>query len=285
MKPSPHPVILTAGALALASFALPSFAATTIIFSDDFGTSPTPGTLNDFGYYTQANSGGMWSVLTSDAGTTMSANFLRNGGSSANTNTIKQWMDTPVTLSGVGDSITVSFDMDSRNAFSASATLNLKIALYDSSYTITENKITGPNPFDGKVSGYGYFQTNAGGNVHRLTNFDATEDLSGAPSSVLPSGLYDQAVHSVSFSITKEAAGATFALYDGNTLLYCHTDPTATNLTFNTLRLMNPGVGGAGVFVDNISVIHTTAVPEPSSAAALAGLATLGPVATRRRRK
>src|SRR5690606_38689153 len=113
---------LAAGALALALFALPLQAATNVIFSDDFGTSPTPGTINDFGYYTQANSGGMWSIYTSDSGTTMEGNFLRNGGQSANTNTIKQWMDTPVTLTNAGDSLKVSFDMDSRGPFLVTST-------------------------------------------------------------------------------------------------------------------------------------------------------------------
>jgi len=287
MKQTPQ-LTIAAGVLTLALSALPLHAATNVIFEDDFGTSPTPGTINDFGYYTQANSGGMWGILTSDSGTTMDANFLRNGGSSANTNSIKQWMDAPITLSGVGDSLVVSFDIDSRGPFLEGSALNLQIALYNSSYEITANQISGANPFVGNVSGYGYFQTMDGGNVYRLTDYDTTADLGGSPDSITaPAELYDQTVHTVSFHITKEETGATFALYDGTNLLYSHTDTTASSFTFNTLRLRNPGVGTGGVYLDNISVTHTTGstIPEPSVAGVLAGIATLGFVAGRRRRR
>jgi hypothetical protein len=266
-------------------------AATTVIFADNFDSATVPtSTINEFGYYTRANSGNPWAIKTGSSATTHTGNYIETGGSTANGDTIKQWVGSPVSLN-VGDTLTASFDVDNRSSvvLSPLSSLNLKMTFFDSSHTITANSIGATNPFNNKVSGYGYVQTNAGGSIQRYTNYDTTTALGGTPPAAAQFAdfqqIYDLSVHTLTFSITRQLAGATFTFAEGGNIIYSYTDTTASAFTFNTLRLLAAGASGNGFYIDNIGVTLTTAtIPEPATAAVLAGLGMLGLAATRRRR-
>lgn len=203
----------------------------------------------------------------------------------------------PVSLASVGDKISVAFDLTPTTASPTGGNL-LRIALLHSDSA----RFTGDaNSNLALQSGYGLFinpGTQVGGLYNRttdsgalLSSLTAGNGWSAAGTGITPAvedqfGFAQNSTYRVSFTIEREASSLKFTYTaDGNgesvaaSLSYA----TVNTYDFDTVAFGWGNAFGTGL-IDNVVVTHT-AVPEPSAAAALAGVAVLAGVALRRRRR
>ncbi|MDB4474791.1 PEP-CTERM sorting domain-containing protein [Opitutaceae bacterium] len=113
-------------------------------------------------------------------------------------------------------------------------------------------------------------------------SFDGNRSGTGPANSVVEVFLNSSSQGTSSAFVVTDESGAP----SGETNTFDHTDLTSVTATGQVeYRIYGYNASGSGNFrVDNLTAIGTvSAVPEPSSFAALAGLAMLGFVATRRR--
>lgn len=253
-------------------------AATSILVSENFDSMR----LNDddldredlaaAGWYSWAanTSGAYAGIVVAPSG--MSGRVLNVGGSSANSYHHTQWND--VSLSNVGDSITLT--LDARAASIGNNTNPFEFAFLDSSTVITEHSKGGTDPMS-TASGFSYRINSTGEAFLAYTNGTATSIASDA---TYPS-IFGSVVNSFSFSVTITSADtANLRLMVNGVESLSFNQSFSGSIDFNTLRIRS----STGAQWDNINVIHVAAIPEPASVAALAGLATLGLAAARRRR-
>lgn len=200
-----------------------------------------------------------------------------------------------ITLSPTGiTSITVSFDYSASNL----ATLSTwRWGLLNSAghlTTDTTGATNGASNYAG-VEGYSFIGgigTGTGASSWRFgetasavgtdfTNSGTNPALGGSHANV---ALTNNTVYngSLTLTLTETNTLSISATVAGYTLTA--TDATPTTLDFNGFWMLT-GTSGNVMTVDNFQITGVTAVPEPSSAAALAGLAALGCLGLRRRRR
>lgn len=276
--------ILAAGALAAVVSLCPLHAVSlpiAIDFNTDDGTADTA----DYGVYQWNNGGGRWSVVTSTtAGLGGTGNALRNGGGgTANTKLYVQW-DT-VTLSDIGDSVTVSLRY--RSAGVIATNRNFDIALLDSNqaFLTADPVFNGPSANDPArlATGFAYELTDTPS--VQITEYVGTFSAAGATQVVrvddagaAQPGIFDTLAHTLTYSLIKTETGVTVSFSADNGYSYTSQQSFSGDLDLNTLLFK----AGTASFIDDISVTYST-VPEPSTYAVLAGVAVLGLAATRRR--
>lgn len=285
MKHTPHPA-LAVGALALGLFALPANAATSILINENFDSIANNTDLNSAGwYYRHASvSTAYWPGPAAYSNGTMSGNVLRGGtGSSENAWVLTQWDRT--TLTNVGDSLSVTFDMRLTNAH------RFNVSFFDAEGTsITANSNSGTTNVIAGSTGYGYeqlftSQTLTTSGIITTTVANTGHDASVFKTSLTPTLTGE--VMTLTFSVTLVETGAQVSLLRGATVLDQWIDTSVVgSISFDTLKFgLSTKVSAIDTrALDNVVLSYTAAIPEPSSAAALAGLATLGLGATRRRR-
>lgn len=290
MKPTPHPVF-SASVLVLALSALPASAATSVLFSENFNAITNNTELNTAGWFYRhgSNTSTYYPGPIAHSSGTMSGNVLRGGtGSSANAWVLKQWGGT--TLTSVGDALSVTFDL----SMVASAS-RFNVSFFEAGSTvITANSYsTGGvaggsiNPITGST-GYGYHHDFGAGTAGIVTTTVANTGFDTVAYKLSDTANIVGEVRNLTFSVKLVETGAQISLFQGAQQLSQWTDTSVSgSISFDTLKfwISSGNTTTANRALDNVVLSHTSAVPEPSSAAALAGLATLGLVATRRRRK
>lgn len=204
-----------------------------------------------------------------------------------------------------GDTLTVSANVRTSVAnVNASGSGAFRIGLFDHGDTIQSNNVgtfggfpsTTFNDDQGYIANYstnfsGFAtvaaQGRSGGSA--TSAFAGTLEALGAGTagtSVIP---FDTNL-AVSFVLTRSLDGSSVSISSTfNGASVTQSDATGPYTTFNQLGIFfGSGWGNAGTpranFIDDVSVIHTSAIPEPSTFAALAGVAVLGLAASRRRR-
>lgn len=287
---------LAAGALALALFALPLQAATTEIFSENFNNIADNTALNTAGWYYRHGSASTsyWPGPIAYENGTMSGNVLRGGsGSSGNNWVLKQWGGT--TLTNVGDSLSLSFDM----SFNLPGRFN--VSFFDTGGTeITANSHsigipTGTNSVIAGSTGYAFEQIYASGEPTSGGIGTTTAALNGFDTVNLQTSLETLPsltgnVSTFTFTVTMVETGAAISFLRDGAVLDSWTDTSVTgSASFDTLKLWVSATNSSTVnrALDNVVLTHSTGstIPEPSAAGVLAGIATLGFVAGRRRRR
>jgi len=280
--------LLLGSALVSASFA--SLEASTVLINENFSTLTTSTGLTQAGWYFRNgdSTGAAWPApasLASPIGN-LSGTVLRGGltsGTSANTWLLKQWGGT--TLTDVGDSLTLSFDA----VFSGSDEFN--VSFFDAEQTITGNALGGASPIAG-ASGYGYMQT-FGANpvagvisstVQTGTQTGANSDVNTLRDSLGSIPSITGSAYNFSLTATKVEDGAQISFYRDGTLLSSWVDTSIVGgMELNTFKIRLTGTTTSR-YIDNIVLTQGSAIPEPSTYAAFAGVAVLGLAAGRRRR-
>ncbi|MBC2603652.1 hypothetical protein [Puniceicoccus vermicola] len=254
------------------------------VFSDDF-TGVDPGApsekqstgLNDYGYFFyNGNEGGYpWTVGT-DNNSPLSGDVLRNQGAQAtNTYTYRQFGE--VSLTNVGDSISLTLDYNPNGATSG----NLTIALLNSETTITANSFGGSSLTpDG--DGYMFHQVISGSdtspNYYDVVNdssyFNAANIIHTPSETATIGGPADGKTFSL--TLTKTVLGVQIDASIAGTTFSSFEDTTGDIYTsFNTMRIRS----ASGFNFDNITL---SSVPEPAAGAMI--LAMLAGVFCLRRR-
>lgn len=253
-------------------------ASAAVVFNDTFD-SGVPG---DYGYRLIRNAGA--GVASSISSGSLLVDLAASG--SQNTGIYKKFTDQ--TLTNVGDSITLSFNLSFTSTASTSGSA-FRIMLGQSS-------IAGTGAVD-----FNAFPTDTLFTTMRLGNGTSTSasirshvTVDGANISTLTGtntnftqAVGTSSITSVAFSFTKTASGIDIGgSLNGNSIgTFSRTDTSLPDVitTFNFFGIyQNSSTTNLDFTIDNVSLV--TAIPEPSSAAALAGLGVLGLVATRRRR-
>jgi hypothetical protein len=253
--------------------------ATTPVFSDDFEDG------NRAGWYNNAAS---TSLGPSNASATHK--LTGNALSIMNSTATGLGYFTPVTL-GVGESLTFSFNM----SLTAVSDVNggLVFGLFNSSTgpKATADNQSGTNDYSA-YQGYRAF-SNPGSGATSLTSIGKRE----AGQSPIIDGSYTalaggigQGVnlaaatpYAVLLTIARTGETSISMTYTINGLSFTGTDGAATNFTFDTFAWKKGNVGGT-LYLDDIAVSYTSSIPEPSTAALLAGLG-IGVLAVAARRK
>jgi hypothetical protein len=229
------------------------------VMTDDFSSVSN---LNSDGWYFASASaaGTAWTTAT-DNTTPLSGTVLSNvsPGTSANTLAYKQF--SAVTLSNIGDSITVQL------AFHMPATASsggFSVSLLNSTQTMTTDIFGSSVLTDAK--GYGVYDpilTGATSPTYwRVTGnspLPYATKLYTTPESVSAN---DNAGHVLTLSLLKTSTGIEIQIKIDQTILSSFTDIGSTNFSYNTLRLS----GGVGKTLDFDNII-VSSVPEPSSVA------------------
>lgn len=168
----------------------------------------------------------------------------------------------------IGESITVSFDFRITNT-AANDGAGLRFGLSSSSNTYAFTFGTGTTTGGGMAQ----FGANTMGGTNTIY-----------PATGTPFAINDTATHSFSFTITRTSGTSLSFLgsVDANTISAV-TSNSISNFTFNSIVL---GQGNTinDFNIDNVLVFQST-IPEPSTYAALTGLAALGLVICKRSRK
>ncbi|AHF93749.1 anchor protein [Opitutaceae bacterium TAV5] len=263
------------------------------LFSDDFtgvstNGSDTTQSLNDYGwYFRNSNAAGTtWTVVDKPAAsTTQSGKVLRNPASgAANTSAMKQF--DAVTLSSVGDFISVSFDVFSGVT---DGTKQLQVGFFDLGTKLDANLLPGDDPVAGKT-GYAYgqgFTTDRGTYALKSGASNVTGSTGGT--GTIEGALFTaSADHKLTFTLTMTAAGLELAtIFDDRSMSsYTLESLAGGSITVDTLWLLTGGVASTVNF-DNITVTtNTSPVPEPATVAMFLGAAVLATafIASRRRR-
>lgn len=290
MKHTPHPVF-SASALVLALSAIPASAATTVLFSENFNSIANNTELNTAGWYYRhgSNSTTYWPGPVAYSNGAMTGNVLRGGtGSSANAWVLKQWAGT--TLTSVGDALSVTFDLSM-----VSTASRFNVSFFEAGNTvITANSYSTGGIAGGSANaiagstGYGYHHDFGAGTAGIVTTTVASTGFDTVAYKPSDTATIVGEVMNLTFSVKLVETGAEISLFKGTQPLSQWVDTSVSgSISFDTLKfwISSTNSATANRALDNVVVSYTSAIPEPSSAAALAGLATLGLVATRRRRK
>ncbi|MFH1498509.1 MAG: PEP-CTERM sorting domain-containing protein [Verrucomicrobiota bacterium] len=278
--------ILATTSLALALIA-PQLNAATLPLNINFNADDGTAHVNDFGVYQWNNGGGSWSITTSTDAGMGSGNVARNsGGGVANTRLYIQW--DPVTLTNVGDSLTVSLLF--RSVLSADTSNNFQLALVDSNQTAlaadpTFNAPANNDPMN-LATGFGYRLTTTGPAV-QVIEYVGTSSTSGSTPVVNDTIAGSQALifntvaQTLSYTLTKTATGVSMSVASSSGYSFSNEQLSAGTLDFDTFMLR----AGVASYVDDISISYASNIPEPSTAALLvgAGMLTLAGVGRRRR--
>jgi hypothetical protein len=198
----------------------------------------------------------------------------------------------------VGESITLSFSLTVNNV--ADQNNNFRFGLFNSGGTLRTADATGDNPPEtrndlgfiyrlathpssssGRVSRY-YF-TNGGGSNTALTSNNGTQTQLGGD--VGPGVVLSNTTRSLALTVARvNATDVTVgAFIDGNLLDGGRTMANSPTFTFDQIAFSMVDTNGVGYSISNLQVV--TAIPEPSTYAALAGLGALGLVIGMRLRK
>lgn len=236
---------------------------------------------------------------TNATGLTTSSPVFGNG-STGSGNGAQVYATTPTyTLGSVGDSIT----------FSGSATLNLgaagagsdqfRIGLFDTNDSLSTtgwlgyfatNSGTGGNPngrlWERKTGNTAAYFNNA------ATSADERQAFAGVPASTTSTSTFLSGAYNFSLAATRTDTGLSvvWSIVGTGSTNYTiggtYNDTSALTFSFDRVGLMSGGGLNANqVSFSNVDLTFTpAAVPEPSSWAALTGLAGIGFAATRRRR-
>jgi hypothetical protein len=255
------------GALSLTALVAssPCFGATSTVFSDNF-TGVTTATLNGAGWYSAANSGSStaWTVTTDNTSPLSGASLTNPGGSSSNTAVFKQF--STVSLTEIGDSISLTMDFHARTNASGS----FSVGLLNSANTITADSFGGTNPM-ADADGYGTLHAlsaNATSPTYRnVVNNAFTPTLLSTVSQSLD--VTDNLGHSYTFKISVVESGILLESSIGGTALDSYLDTGSTYFNFNTLKILVPVA--SAFTLDNIVVTKTTAIPEASSTCLIFG--------------
>lgn len=208
--------------------------------------------------------------------------------------------DSPITL-GVGDTLSFSFDLTLTGASAANTAANLRLAFFEAG----ADRQTGDSNADRDLAGYGAFinagtqQTSfrerisgeTGPHLSSVTNvWSATFGSSATPET--PFAFLQNETYRITFSMEHQVGGMELTYnVEGSNGSFTHSflDTTVSTASFDTVALAwgnalaGSGSDNAGL-IDNVLVTYT-AVPEPSSFAALLGLSALAGVGLRRRRR
>ncbi|GEM_PF-5291949 len=186
--------------------------------------------------------------ISRPAGST--SQVLRNNSSSEHTFAFIQW--DAVSLDDSGSSLSVSFDY---RALPAAGDPDFEVAFL--SANPISSRLGGANP-TATSPGYGYRQTSGG--THGLTKF-ATR--TGAPLRLNhePSGpiRFTDAHYRIVFTMTRLSGGILLDFSVNGSTVSRHLETASDQTRFDTLRFASRNSQ-----VDNVSVIHTPAIPEPS---------------------
>lgn len=278
--------ILASTSLALALLA-PQLKAAALPININFNADDGTAHVNDFGVYQWNNGGGSWSITTSTDAGMGSGNVARNsGGGVANTRLYIQW--DPVTLTNVGDSLTVSLLF--RSVLSADTSNNFQLALVDSNQTAlaadpTFNAPANNDPMN-LATGFGYRLTTTGPAV-QVIEYVGTSSTSGSTPVVNDTIAGSQALifntvaQTLNYTLTKTATGVSMSVTSSSGYSFSNEQLSADTLDFDTFMLR----AGVASYVDDISISHASNIPEPSTAALLvgAGMLTLAGAGRRRR--
>lgn len=267
--------VLSFGSLAALAAGLTSQAATINLLNDDFsdgGLSDGTDLLDAVWTSSGQASNNPVSVAAFDsAGNTSNALFKNNTNAGMTFNVVKGAF-TNTTALGIGDSITLAFDFRFTATPGASGA-GLRIALGTSSTTELFQLGTGGTA-SGNFAHYNSADTTAG-----------TGSVTFTPSPVPTTSITDTLAHT--FSLTLTRTGSTSldfsSTVDGVTVTSSSGATSISAFTFNRV-LIGEGSPVMKYTLDNVNVFITTAVPEPSAYAALAGLAALGLAAFKRPR-
>ncbi|MFH1498508.1 MAG: PEP-CTERM sorting domain-containing protein [Verrucomicrobiota bacterium] len=284
--------VLAFGALTACSAA--SLEASTVLINENFDSIADNAGLNAAGWYYRHGSASTsyWPGPIAYENGTLSGNVLRGGsGSSGNNWVLKQWGGT--TLTNVGDSLSLSFD----TSFNLPARFN--VSFFDAGGTeITANSHsvgipTGTNSVIAGATGYGFEQIYASGTATSGGIGTTTAALNGFDTVALQTSLetlptLSGDVFTFTFSVTMVETGAQISFLKDGALVDSWTDTSVSgSVSFDTLKLWISASNSATAnrALDNVVLTHTSNIPEPSTAAALVGLATLGLAITRRQRR
>lgn len=260
-------------ALPAAALAVPS----ALPFTDTFETNQN---LNNDGWYFRhyAAAGAAWyyaatSVNTvSPTGGSMAATINPAVGSEA----YKQF--SPVTLSAVGQSLTVSFDFRFTGT-SPDANGALRVAFLNLDASIAANSMGGTSFGAGKA-GYAFHTGTSGSPV--AAYYDNLNPATALLNGLATASIGNNAAHTLTYTISLTATGLSLAGKIDSTTVVSHEIAGVTSFTADTLRINLPSVQNVGFYIDNVSV--TSAIPEPAQASVLLGGLALAGMALRRRR-
>lgn len=264
----------------LTSCALASASGAVTLFSDNFSDT------NTTGWFSSSGTGG----LDASSGA-MAVSSGRHAQSSFSATTL-----------AVGDTITFTFDVSFAGVSSQSN--GFRFGLFDSNGAAlpSANGNSGFVAYDGIVATTNPAAASGTPVAFRARTPNVDSGTTGYDTLISTLGIYttvgsaggsavtfpNATFLDVTLTYTRTASGLDLAYtaYNGATLLQSHSVSTTSPSTYTFDVLAISGVSGLGNFtLDNVNVdFIPAAVPEPSTAAALAGLGILGFAAMRRRR-
>lgn len=281
-------------ALLLLSAALPAFSFAQVLVNDTFsdGGRTNGADVQDAAWFHGSNEAPA-SVGVVDVGGNNRLRISAALGSALNPLLTSTFA--PAALS-VGQTISLSFDFTSTTAASASG---IRFGLYNGGSTNITADIMGNPPAFGSVFhddvGFSAFaphqQTGTIQLYNRTANTTSNANLLGGATAInspivgasatLGTATNTTSVYSVGLALTRTVAGYDYLVSYAGTSFGGSTTLVPTS-SFDTIGIL--AINDSQTFtIDNV-MVSVTSIPEPSTWAAISGLAALGAVAARRRR-
>jgi hypothetical protein len=184
----------------------------------------------------------------------------------------------------LGDSITLSFDLR-YTAVPSTSNNGLRFGLYNSNLTRQADDFAGNagNNFNGRLGDAGYYAGLNFGAAGATNNAIFREaDTDGSPlggseviglGSGFASAVIDTNVHNLALTVTRTATGVNVGYSFDNGTAITRSDTVQNTTAFDAIYIGH-GNDSTAFYVDNVNVAFT-AIPEPSSIAAIVGIAGL----------
>lgn len=269
----------------LLACASPALAAPVTLVNETFSSISNNTQLNTAGWYYQNDNGAgtAWQVRTSDYGGLTANMPFNQGGTATNTLLVKNF--TTASLAEIGSSLTVSLDVRANSRTFDDPTKLFAVSLLNSGTLFSSNTYGSLGALAG-ATGYDYSQqlqdTTAslneisGGTTRTtLVNVTAQEKISNGN------------IQSYSLTLTRVSNGMALSIVMNGLEIGSFVDTSVAASAFNTLVIRANGIGGGSSVnpaIDNVRVEYSS-IPEPASAAVLAGGGVLALAATLRRNR
>lgn len=268
---------IIAAVVFIATAALAQSATDRLLVDEDFDTKwDTSGLGINKWYLSNGTSG--WGTSTDTTNDAQMSGRKLAAPSQTNASALRQFA--PVTLSSVGDSVTLQFDFRLLNKSVAIAG-TLYAGLYNLESTVSAHSST--NLFSGK-SGY-YLQQNFTSTSAKYMN-GANAQVESSAGNFTSANINNFTEHRLTLTLELTAAGLKITSSIDTTDLGSRTDTSVVgSFTVDTLRIYAPNISTNSFLVDNVLVttnVPAPAVPEPAKATLFLALAALGLLGVRR---
>jgi hypothetical protein len=262
--------LFLAGILLVSSIG--STQASTVVFSDDFSDG-----LGNWNFYNTSSTGTEWSNPAYE-NPPMTGKVMYNTGSfDTNTNPLAQW--STVSLTNIGDSITISFDLLINTT---DGSKGIQIALFNTATSLSGNYFGSNLGYTPVSNANGYvIQQFYGTSTTGLQYRELADNTKSASlySQQPVANIGNNTVNNISITLTMVSTGLLIEYSSAGNVYDSFLDTTPTSYDFNTLQIQT----NIAARVDNVLV--TTNIPESRSTAILLGIGAATLLLMRKREK